>query len=497
MQDVVLSIRNISKTFPGVMALKDVSIDIFKGDNHAIVGENGAGKSTLMKILGGVYKEDKGEILINNERVSFNSVSKSIAQGISIVHQELNFIPDLSVAENIFLGRIPSGQFFIKTDKMNLLAAEQLKKLESDINPKNFMKDLSTAEVQIIEIARSLSFSPEILILDEPTSSLSNHEIEKLFIVLRKLKQQGISVIYISHKLDEIFKISDRVTVMRDGSVIGTSSTSEISREKIIEMMVGRPVENEFPPRVHKSSKEIILSVKNLMITKDAPPVSFELKRGEVLGFAGLVGAGRTEIAQALFGVNKKFRGEIKIKGKTVEIGSPVDAIKYGISFLTESRAEGIVYQAPVTWNTTFAKIKGICHGGIIDFPLERQVARKYIKRLNTKTSTLKQRLLNFSGGNQQKVILSKWLFTNTDILILDEPTRGIDVGAKYEIYQLINELTAEGKSIIFISSELPEVLAMSDRIVIMAAGRLAAILERSDFSPEKVMEYATSSGGE
>jgi ABC-type sugar transport system ATPase subunit len=379
---------------------------------------------------------------------------------------------------------------------MNRLAQKELDKIESGVNPKTLMKNLSTAEAQLVEIARALSYSSDIIILDEPTSSLSNHEIEKLFSVLSKLKEQGITIIYISHKLEEIFRISDRITVMRDGTVIGTSKTREISREEIIEMMVGRSVENEFPPMTHIPQDEIVLSVKSLMLGKDSPAVSFDLRKGEVLGFSGLVGSGRTELVKALFGADKKYKGEITIKGKPAEIKSPADAIKHGISLLTESRAEGIVYQAPVTWNTTFANIKRISRGGIISFFLERKVTAEYVKKLNTKTPSLKQRLLNLSGGNQQKVILSKWLFTDSDILILDEPTRGIDVGAKYEIYQLINTLSAEGKSIIFISSELPEVLAVSDRILVMAAGRVTALLEKRDFSPEKVMEYAVSEEG-
>lgn len=496
MKNTILSIRNVSKIFPGVKALNKVSMDIFRGEMHAVVGENGAGKSTLMKILSGIYKEDEGEIYINDEQIHFKSVSESIAKGISIVHQELNIVPCLSVAENIFLGRIPSRKLFIKSAEMNRVALQGLKTIGSNINPKTLMEYLTIAEAQMVEIVRAISFSSEILILDEPTSSLSNHETENLFNILRKLKQQGITIIYISHKLEEVFKMCDRITVIRDGCVIGTVNTSEISREKIIEMMVGRLVEEEFPPRIYTPDDTVVLSVKDLMVGKNASPITFELKRGEVLGFSGLVGSGRTEVVKALFGAEKKYKGEVKIKGKVVDIKSPTDAIRHGVALLTESRAEGIIYRAPVTWNTSFANIKGICRLGMINFTLERKVTKEFIVRLKIKTPSLNQYLLNLSGGNQQKVILSKWLFAKTDILIMDEATRGIDVGAKFEIYQLINQMTAEGKSIIFISSELPEVLAMSDRVLIMANGHVAAVLDRDEFTPEKVMNHAVSKGG-
>ena len=495
MDDFILSVRNISISFPGVKALDDVSLDIVKGEVHALIGENGAGKSTLMKILSGVYKEDEGEITLKSERVTINSVKDSMEKGISIVHQELNVVPCLSVMENIFLGRIPVGKMFIKKSEMEKRSREALDMIGSKVVPQTLMEELTIAESQMVEIARAVLFSSDVLILDEPTSSLSSHEIKTLFGIMRRLKSMGITIIYISHKLDEIFEICERATILRDGKVIGTVSLSDITKDKIIEMMVGRSVENEFPPRAFKQTEEIVLSVKNLLINRAAAPVSFDLRKGEVLGFAGLVGAGRTEVVKALFGVNKKFKGEIVVNGKDVRINSPSEAIKNGMAMLTESRVEGVVYRAPVTWNTTFANIGGICKLGVIDFPYENKVTRQYVEVLKTKTPSIRQRLLYLSGGNQQKVILSKWLFAESDILILDEATRGIDVGAKYEIYQLVNELTNEGKSIIFISSELPEVMAMSDRIVVMAFGRVSAIIERPEFTPENIMHYAVMEG--
>ena len=489
---VALSIKKINKSFPGVKALNDVSIEILSGEVHALVGENGAGKSTLMNILGGIIRKDSGDILIKNEKVEFNSPYDSIQKGISIVHQELGLVLPLTVAENIFIGRLKTNQMGkINWQEINNDASELLKRIGLDINPKTMVQDLSIAEMQMVEILKAISYDPDILIMDEPSSTLTEKEMGYLYKIINAFKSQGKTIIYISHRLEEIFTICDRITVLRDGMYVGTKETRETNRDELVEMMVGRSVNTEFSKRYSQIGEEVlkVVGVCRGDILKD---ICFTLKKGEVLGIAGLVGAGRTELVRAIFGADQKDCGEVIIKGLKTKIKAPSDSIKNGIALLTEDRKlHGLVLKSSIRNNITLANLKKILQNGLLKTRLEKKESIKYINALKIKTPSEKQLALNLSGGNQQKVVLAKWLFCESDILILDEPTRGIDVGAKYDIYELINQLTQEGKSIILISSELSEVIAMSDRVLVMKNGELVAELNREETTPEKVMQYA------
>ena len=490
MSEYILEMKGIRKEFPGVVALDDVSFSVKPGVIHALIGENGAGKSTLMKVLNGGYQANAGEIYINGEKVELNGVKEAQAAGISIIYQEFNLINTLSVAENIFLGRY-NGKKTIAWKELKQKAAELLADLGFNFDVNKEVGKLSTAEKQLVEIAKALSLDAHIIVMDEPTSSLTEKEVDMFFPIIERLKAKGITVIYISHKLDEIYRLCDDVTIMRDGQVTGNAAVKDITRDRIIELMVGRSLDMEYPPRTAKPG-EPILEVKNLCRRQQLKDISFTLHRGEILGFAGLVGAGRTELAEAIFGADPADAGEIILNGKSVKIRSTLQAKNLSIGLVTEDRKEtGLVLPMDVTENTTITDLKSVSKGIILDRKAEEKVAQKYVDSLKTKTPSLHQKINNLSGGNQQKVAVAKWLYSNSDVLILDEPTRGIDVGAKFDIYCLMNELTEQGKAIIMISSELPEVLGMSDRVLVMHGGQIKGELTGEDMTAEKVMKLA------
>ena len=490
MSEYILEMKGIRKEFPGVVALDNVSFSVKPGVIHALIGENGAGKSTLMKVLNGVYQANAGEIYINGEKVELNGVKDAQAKGISIIYQEFNLINTLSVAENIFLGRY-NGKKTIAWKELKEKAAALLADLGFNFDVNKEVGKLSTAEKQLVEIAKALSLDAHIIVMDEPTSSLTEKEVDMFFPIIERLKAKGITVIYISHKLDEIYRLCDDVTIMRDGQVTGNAAVQEITRDKIIELMVGRSLDMEYPPRTARPG-EPILEVKNLCRRQQLKDISFTLHRGEILGFAGLVGAGRTELAEAIFGADPADSGEIILKGESVKVRSTLQAKNLSIGMVTEDRKEtGLVLPMDVTENTTITDLKSVSKGIILDKKAEEKVAQKYVDSLKTKTPSLHQKINNLSGGNQQKVALAKWLYSNSDVLILDEPTRGIDVGAKFDIYCLMNELTEQGKAIIMISSELPEVLGMSDRVLVMHGGQIKGELTGDDMTAEKVMKLA------
>jgi ribose transport system ATP-binding protein len=485
--------RSITKAFPGVLALNDVNFDVREGTVHGIVGENGAGKSTLMKILSGVYSPDAGEILIGGEKVAIRDPIDSQNNGISIIYQEFSLVPTLSVAENIFLGRLSSRTARgIRWKELRGKARALIEELGAAIDVRRRVSLLSVAEMQMVEIAKALSFKARILIMDEPSATLTQSELGRMFAIVKKLRDDGVTVIYISHRLEEIFALCDSVTVLRDGQAIGTMRTEATTKDEIVRLMVGRTIDAEFPVRVDRAGAEA-MRVENLVAGKRFGPVSFSVRSGEILGIAGLVGSGRTELMRALFGADPKASGRIFIQGTEVGIRSPYDAIRSGIGLLTENRkTEGVILDYPVTRNVTMANVPGICKGRFfLDKALERKVSEDYCRLLNVKTPSLTQSVAYLSGGNQQKVVLTKWLFANTRIVIMDEPTRGIDVGAKYEIYTLIQGLVKDGKSVILISSELNEVLSLSNRIIVVRNGKFVGEFAAAEASPETVLGAA------
>lgn len=493
----ILRLEHIYKSFPGVKALQDVSLSIGKGEVRGLVGENGAGKSTLMKILTGVYEKDEGKIVISNEEVKISNPLEAQKHGLSIIFQEMNLVDNLSIAENIYVGRLPKkGIKGIDWNAVDKQAMELIKRVGLTEKTSTKVEQLSIAEKQMVEIAKALSFHSKIIIMDEPSASLTDSELEHLFEIIEALKKEGITIIYISHRLDEIFRLCNTVTVIRDGQVIDTQPIELLDRETIISKMVGRSMEQEYPTRNRVPDNEVIMKVEDLSRDSKFHHVSFEVKKGEILGIAGLVGSGRTEIVRCIFGADKASSGRIYLKGKEVQIHSPKDAIRNGIALVTEDRkGQGLVLAESVAKNTTLARLESICLKGLINKKREQQVADNYLKQLHTKAPSVHTSCLSLSGGNQQKVVLAKWLYTEADVLILDEPTRGIDVGAKYEIYQLMNQLVDEGKSIIMISSEMPEVIHMSDRLLVIHEGELKGELIGADMSAEEIMKKAILKG--
>lgn len=493
MAEVLLEMTNIQKYFPGVHALDDANLCVNKGEVHALVGENGAGKSTLMKVLSGIYKKDGGTIKFRGEEVEPTDPKHAQALGIGIIHQELNLMPHLTVAQNIFIGKEPTRGLFIDQSSENKKAKEMLSALNVDINPAMPAGHLTVAKQQMVEIAKALSYDSELLIMDEPTAALTESEIEELFKVIHDLREKGHGIIYISHRLDELPKISDRITVMRDGQYVGTEETKSITKEKIISMMVGRTIYER--PKSHSTVPEgapVVLKVEHMM-GNNIKDVSFELRKGEILGFAGLMGAGRTETMRALFGADPMEGGEVFVKGKKVNINSPSDAIANGICYLSEDRkAFGLAVGLSVRDNCVMASLDEFMAGPFTNDKKIDEITSEYIKKIDIKTPSGKQLVRNLSGGNQQKIVIAKWLVRNSDVLIFDEPTRGIDVGAKQEIYKLMNALANEGKSIIMISSEMPELLRMSDRLIVMCEGIVTGELDISGVTQEKIMTLAT-----
>ncbi len=491
-QPPLLQMREIDKWFPGVHALQRVSLTLQRGEVLALVGENGAGKSTLIRILGGAHLPDSGEILLDGDRVRMTTPTVAQQAGISIIHQEFNLIPDLTVRENIFLGRERTrGGFVMASDEFRDAVA-LFNRIGMAIDPDARCRELTVAQQQAVEIAKALSVNARILVMDEPTAALAQTEVQRLFAIIEEVRANGLGVIYISHRLDEIFAIADRVLVLRDGMQAGLAAVRDVSRERLIEIMVGRPMESEFPPRTATLGPER-LRVEQLCRGHVVRDVSFSVRAGEVLGFAGLAGAGRTETMRIVFGADPADLGQIFVDGVPVRIRSPRDAIRHRICLLTEDRkAQGLILQHSVLENFGLPNLDRYLRGPFLDQRRERDEAREYVSRLKIRVASLEQLVANLSGGNQQKVVLAKWLAANTDIVIFDEPTRGIDVGAKYEIYLLINQLAAEGKAIIMISSELPEVLGMSDRIIVMHAGRIAGeITDVAGATQEDILSLA------
>ncbi len=489
---VVLEMRDVDKRFQGVHALKKCHLELRQGEVHALVGENGAGKSTLMKVLTGIYQADEGEIIYNGEKVAFKNPKEAQNAGIAIVHQELNLMNHLTAAQNIFIGR-EGNSFFTNDDDINTKTRRLFERLKMNIDPTEKVGNLTVGKQQMVEIVKAISFDAKILILDEPTAALTKAEIVELFNVMNDLRSHGVTMVYISHRMDEIQAITDRITVMRDGEYVTTLVTKDTNLDEIIKAMVGRVIYVE--PKTASAVPEtapVVLEVRNLT-SRDVHGVSFDLRKGEILGFAGLMGAGRTETARLIFGADPIESGDIYKNGKKLSIKAPIDAVRAGIGYLSEDRKRfGLAVGLSVSDNTVLADLKGFTKKGFIDDKKIRKTTETYVEKINIKTPSVNQLIRNLSGGNQQKVIIAKWIVRNCDILIFDEPTRGIDVGAKSEIYKLMTLLAEEGKSIIMISSELQEVLRMSDRVVCMCEGRITKVLNIEDADQETIMKYAT-----
>lgn len=490
--DYLLVMEGISKQFPGVRALNNVQLRVRRGTVHALMGENGAGKSTLMKCLIGIYTPDSGTITFKGERLNITSTHYALSKGISMIHQELSPIPEMTVAENIYLGREPMTPYgLVDMRKMNRMASELLDRLHIKIRPTAKMRELSIANMQLSEIAKAVSYNSDLIIMDEPTSAITEAEVAVLFDIIKSLTAQGCAVIYISHKMDEVFKITDEVTVFRDGQYVATEATADLTRDMLIEQMVGRTLTQMF----HKEKADmgsVFLDVQNLS-GKGFRNVSFQVKRGEILGLAGLMGAGRTELMDGVFGVTPSHGGSVKVDGKSVRIKSPADAIRNGMALLTEDRKlTGLYLNASVRENMFIANINRYMVGPFLRFNKIEKDCEKMRGLMRVKTPSLLQLVKYLSGGNQQKVLIARWLLTEPDLLILDEPTRGIDVGAKSEIYRLMTEFVLSGKAIIMISSELPEVLGMSDRILVMHEGDKVGELMRGEATQEKILQMAT-----
>ena len=494
---VLLEAFQVSKAFPGTLALDRAQFELNAGEIHAVVGENGAGKSTLMKILSGVYTADSGEIRFEGRPVSFTNPREALALGIAIVHQELSVVRPLTVAENIFPGRLPTNRLgMVKYRELFEQARRVLEELQMDIDPRQPMEQLSIANQQLVEIAKTLSMNCRVLILDEPTSALTEREADILFGLLRRLAANGTGIVYISHKLNEIFSLTDRITVLRDGKYIGTKITSQTTPAEIIRMMVGRELSDFYPPKSGERG-EPLLEVRDLRLPGQTAGNSFKLYAGEVLGFAGLIGSGRSELARAIFGADAKAGGEILINGQPVDIQSPSQAIKLGLGYLPEDRkAAGLFLDMAVKLNVEATTLNKVSSGGFINATKERSLSERYVEQLNISTPGIEQEVRRLSGGNQQKTLVAKWLAIEPKILIVDEPTRGIDVGAKREIHHLLRTLAQNHVGVIMISSELPEILGMSDRVLVMHEGEIVGEIDGERASEEEIMIYASGQQG-
>ena len=485
--------RGIQKRFPGVIALNNVDLTVKAGEVHALLGENGAGKSTLIKVLGGIYIAEAGEIYIEGKKVVIDGVKAAQENGIAIIHQELVLVPHMTVAENIFLGREPLKGRFVNSRQMSEDAQALLDANNMKISADALVGSLTIAQQQMVEIVKAISFNSKILVMDEPTSSISDKEVDFLFETMRSLVKKGVGIIYISHKMSELEQICDRVTVMRDGEYVGTKVVKETNKDELIAMMVGRELTNYYT-RDFQIPGETVLRCSHISDGKMAQDASFEVKRGEIVGFAGLVGAGRSEVMKCIFGLTKDYKGEIEIDGKPVHIKNPIEAMKQGIALVPEDRKLEALYKVQsVQYNSTIEVLGDFIKGIFVDSAKEEAITQKYIDMLSTKTSSQEQLAGNLSGGNQQKVIIGRWLATNPKILSLDEPTRGVDVGAKSEIYAIMNELVKNGMSIIMISSEMPEIINMSDRIYVMNEGTITGCLNRDEVSQEAIMKLAAN----
>ena len=496
MSEYLLEMKNICKSFPGVKALQNVDFQLKSGEIHALLGENGAGKSTLIKVLGGIYIAEEGTILIDGKEVAITGVNSARANGISIIHQELVLVPYMTVAENIFLGREPMGAFGVNKSKMSADAQKMLDRFDLGIDADSLIADLSIAQQQMVEIVKAISFNCRILVMDEPTSSISDREVKALFEIMRNLAAQGVGIIYISHKMSELDEVCDRVTVLRDGCYVGTRVVKETPRDELIAMMVGRELD-QYYTRDHVENTEVVLKCENISDGKKkrsrVKNVSFEVRKGEIVGFAGLVGAGRSETMQCIFGLTSGSSGDVYINGQKAHIRTAVDAMKLGIAMVPENRKlEGLYHVQSVKFNSTIEVLEKFINKLIVNGRFEEEITQEFIDKMRTKTPSQEQRVANLSGGNQQKVMIGRWLATDPKILILDEPTRGVDVGAKAEIYEIMNELTKQGVSIIMISSELPEIINMADRVYVMYEGRVTGCIPYQEVSQEAIMKLAT-----
>ena len=500
----IIEIKNLTKYFPGVTALDNIDLDIHQGEVHILVGENGAGKSSLIKILCGIYQADDGQIYYRGEEYAPQQTQDAIQAGIRVVYQELNLLTYLSVAENIFFENLPSKTGVVDRKKLNSEAQKMLDKVGLDkVSPQTPVYQLGIAKMQLVEIARALSTESKVLILDEPTATLTSKEIDRLFEIIKRLKENGVTIIYISHRLQEIFEIGDRVTVLRNGEKIATRKTSDVTIPEVVKMMVGREMESEFHYQKDVQVGEEIFKVENLVYQGDDNPVSFSVRSGEILGIAGLVGSGRTETMRAIFGADPKESGKIYLDGKELSIKNPKNAVDNGICLLTEDRKEqGLILDMSCSVNISLANIRDVSRSGLMSFDKEKEVSSKYIDELDIKTPSIDKWVRFLSGGNQQKIVLAKWLYKDSRILIFDEPTRGIDVGAKYEIYLLLWKLAKSGKGIIVVSSDLPELMGISHRIAVFSNGKIAGEIMRDHFDQEKILsmayqEYIKNGNGE
>ena len=496
MSEYLLEMKNICKSFPGVKALQNVNFQLKAGEIHALLGENGAGKSTLIKVLGGIYIPEEGEIYIGGEKKVIDGVNAARDNGISIIHQELVLVSHMTVAENIFLGREMMGSFGVDTRKMIAEAQKMLDRFDLGINAASEIFDLSIAQQQMVEIVKAISFNCKILVMDEPTSSISDREVAQLFEIMRNLAKQGVGIIYISHKMSELNEVCDRVTVLRDGTYVGTRVVAETPRDELIAMMVGRELSNYYT-RDHVTNTPVFFKCEHIddgkKHHKRVNDVSFEVRQGEIVGFAGLVGAGRSETMQCIFGLTRGSKGTVTMDGKALSIKTPVDAMKAGISLVPEDRkVEGLYHVQSVAFNSTIEVLHEFINNLVVNSKRETEITQEYIDKMHTKTPSHNQSVTNLSGGNQQKVMIGRWLATHPKLLILDEPTRGVDVGAKAEIYEIMNELTKQGVSIIMISSELPEIINMADRVYVMYDGRITGCIDYKDASQEAIMKLAT-----
>ena len=491
--EYLLSAEGVRKEFPGVVALDDVQFRLKRGTVHALMGENGAGKSTLMKILAGIYTPDQGEVRLKGQKIRLGSPLDALENGIAMIHQELNLMPFMTVSENIWIRREPKNRFgFVDHAEMNRKTAALFKRLNIAMDPETEVRDLSVANRQMVEIAKAVSYESDVLIMDEPTSALTEREVEHLFTIIRDLRAQGIGIVYITHKMSELFEIADEFSVFRDGKYIGTHASTDVTRDDIIRMMVGREITQMFP-KEEVPIGDVVLSVKNLTLKGVFHDVSFDVRAGEILGVAGLVGSGRSNVAETIFGVTPATSGTIAINGKEVAIDSPTTAIGHRMAFLTEDRKDtGCLLILDILENMQVAVLQDqFVRNGFVSERGLKKVCEDMSRKLRVKTPSLHERIENLSGGNQQKVLIGRWLLTNPRILILDEPTRGIDVGAKAEIHRFVTELARDGVAVIMISSEMPEVLGMSDRIMVMHEGRVTGFLDRTEATQFKVMELA------
>lgn len=488
----IVSFHGITKRFPGVTALDSIDLDIHQGETHVLVGENGAGKSSLVKILCGYHSADDGEMEFEGATYAPKSPQDAIHAGIRVVYQEFNLLSNLSVAENIYFERLPARRGVVDFNRLYKDSRSLLREVGLDIDPRTPLELLGIAQMQLIEIAKAVAYDSKLVVLDEPTATLTANEIEKLFAIIEKLKSNGVTIVYISHRLKEIFQIGDRITVLRNGRKIETVPVSETSIPRIVRMMVGRDMDSEYPFDDTVKVGEVALDIRNLRYPGGTHDLSFSVRRGEILGIAGLVGSGRTETVRALFGADKKEHGTVSLDGAEIEIASPRDAIQSGICLLTEDRKnQGLILDMPCDANVTITDLPAVSHFGLLDRGREREVAEKMIADLGIRTPSPAQLVRNLSGGNQQKVVIAKWLYRSAKVLIFDEPTRGIDVGAKYEIYLLLARLAEAGKAIVVVSSDLPELLGMCHRMIVFSNGAITGEFDRDEFDQERILSYA------